>query len=67
VYQRTSQDGWALGGAATLFTTAMHETGGTYQTGGINNDFFESAGSDPEGTRGMLVIPFTIADFRAVG
>ena len=34
VDQRTSQDGWALGGVATLFTTAMSETGGTYQTGG---------------------------------
>jgi prepilin-type N-terminal cleavage/methylation domain-containing protein len=49
VDQRTSQDGWTLGGVATLFTTAMHETGGTYQTGGINNDFFESAGSDHPG------------------
>ncbi len=27
VDQRTSQDGWALGGVATLFTTAMSETG----------------------------------------
>lgn len=44
--QRTSQDGWALGGVATLFTTAMAETGGVYQTGGMNNDFFESPGSD---------------------
>jgi prepilin-type N-terminal cleavage/methylation domain-containing protein/prepilin-type processing-associated H-X9-DG protein len=49
VSQRTSQDGWALGGVATLFTTAMHETGGTYQTGGLNNQFFESPGSDHPG------------------
>ena len=49
VSQRTSQDGWALGGVATLFTTAMSETGGTYQTGGMNNDFFESPGSDHPG------------------
>ena len=42
VMQRTSQDGWALGGVATLFDTAMTENGGTYQTGGMNNDFFES-------------------------
>jgi prepilin-type N-terminal cleavage/methylation domain-containing protein len=49
VDQRTSQDGWALGGVATLFTTAMRETGGMYQTGGINNSFFESAGSDHPG------------------
>ncbi len=46
VAQRTSQDGWALGGVATLFTTAMSETDGTYQTGGLNNGFFESPGSD---------------------
>jgi hypothetical protein len=44
--QRTSQDGWALGGVATLFTTAHSETNGVYQTGGLNNDFFESPGSD---------------------
>jgi prepilin-type N-terminal cleavage/methylation domain-containing protein len=47
--QRTSQDGWALGGVATLFTTAIKETGGTYQTGGMNNNFFESPGSDHPG------------------
>lgn len=46
---RTSQDGWALGGVATLFTTAMSETGGIYQTGGMNNGFFESPGSDHPG------------------
>jgi prepilin-type N-terminal cleavage/methylation domain-containing protein len=47
--QRRSQDGWALGGVATLFTTAIHETDGTYQTGGLNNNFFESPGSDHPG------------------
>jgi prepilin-type N-terminal cleavage/methylation domain-containing protein len=46
---RTSQDGWALGGVATLFTTAMKETDGVYQTGGLNNLFFESPGSDHPG------------------
>jgi prepilin-type processing-associated H-X9-DG protein len=52
VEARTSQDGWALGGVATLFTTAMKETGGFYQTGGINNNFFESPGSDhPNGAQ----------------
>jgi prepilin-type processing-associated H-X9-DG protein len=34
---------------ATLFTTAMKESGGTYQTGGLNNNFFESPGSDHPG------------------
>jgi prepilin-type N-terminal cleavage/methylation domain-containing protein len=48
--QRTSQDGWALGGVATLFTTAKSETNGLYQKGGMNNNFFESPGSDhPQG------------------
>jgi len=45
-FSRSSLDGWALGGAATLFTTAVSETGGLYQTGGLNNNFFESPGSD---------------------
>ncbi len=40
--QRTSQDGWALGGVASLFTTAKSETNGLYQIGGMNNNFFES-------------------------
>jgi len=43
------QDGWALGGAATLFTTARYEINGDYltlDTPAINNNFFESAGSD---------------------
>lgn len=48
-YTRISQDGWALGGVATLFTTAMRETHGTFQTGGMNNNFFESPGSDHAG------------------
>jgi len=44
---RTSNDGWALGGVATLFTTAVHhEDGDLGQTGGMNNWFFESAGSE---------------------
>jgi prepilin-type N-terminal cleavage/methylation domain-containing protein len=49
VTQQRSQDGWALGGVATLFTTAIKETDGTYQTGGLNNGFFESPGSDHPG------------------
>jgi prepilin-type N-terminal cleavage/methylation domain-containing protein len=48
-YRAVSQDGWALGGVATLFTTAGTESGGTYQTGGLNNNFFESPGSDHAG------------------
>ena len=37
-----SQDGWAVGGSATLFST--HE-GFAEDVGGINNDYFESPGS----------------------
>ena len=43
---RTSQDGWAVGGAATLFTTAAEAPG---RPGGINNGFFESPGSEHAG------------------
>lgn len=41
---RTSQDGWAVGGAATLFVTATDPGHGN--PGGINNGFFESPGSE---------------------
>ncbi len=44
-----SLDGWAVGGVATLFTTARTEVSGYRQTGGLNNGFFESAGSDHPG------------------
>jgi prepilin-type N-terminal cleavage/methylation domain-containing protein len=47
--QQVSEDGWALGGVATLFTTAKREYGGKSQIGGLNNNFFESAGSDHVG------------------
>jgi prepilin-type N-terminal cleavage/methylation domain-containing protein/prepilin-type processing-associated H-X9-DG protein len=48
-YSRLGQDGWALGGVATLFTTAMKETQGEYQIGGMNNNFYESPGSEHPG------------------
>ncbi len=41
---RTSQDGWAVGGAATLFNVSTDPHRGN--PGGINNLFFESPGSD---------------------
>ena len=44
---RTSQDGWAVGGAATLFTTNTDPARGN--PGGINNGFFESPGSGHQG------------------
>jgi len=40
----TSQDGWAVGGVATLFTTSTDPDNGN--PGGLNNGFFESPGSD---------------------
>jgi prepilin-type N-terminal cleavage/methylation domain-containing protein len=46
-YNRTSYDGWAVGGVATLFTTAtdvLHSN-----PGGMNNEFFESPGSEHVG------------------
>lgn len=46
-YNRTSQDGWAVGGAATLFVTATDPVHGN--PGGMNNNFFESPGSDHGG------------------
>lgn len=47
VYNRTSQDGWAVGGVATLFDTATDVA--RSNPGGINNDFFESIGSSHVG------------------
>jgi len=43
---KRSQDGWAVGGVATLFTTNREEpiSGGVKPT--MNNEFFESPGSD---------------------
>ncbi len=45
----SSVEGWAAGGVATLFTTNDNEKSGDYQTGGINNKFFESAGGEHPG------------------
>lgn len=44
---RTSQDGWAVGGAATLFNVCTDPQ--RSNPGGINNLFFESPGSEHEG------------------
>ncbi len=46
-YNRTSYDGWAVGGVATLFTTSTDP--GHTNPGGMNNLFFESPGSDHSG------------------
>jgi len=46
----SSDDGWAVGGAATLFDTAEpHQDNDEGNPGGLNNGFFESAGSDHPG------------------
>ena len=50
-----SNDGWAVGGISTLFVTLVAYSDVIYvhndkgQTGGINNGFFESAGSEHPG------------------
>jgi prepilin-type N-terminal cleavage/methylation domain-containing protein len=54
IKERHSHDGWALGGVATLFTTAnfQHNGGhvvGGMPVGGLNNKYFESPGSDHVG------------------
>ena len=41
------QDGWAVGGVATLFSTAVDPAVGN--TGGMNNGYFESPGSEHKG------------------
>ena len=47
---QTSNDGWALAGVATVFTAAIRDAGTDLgQPGGLNNWFFESAGSDHSG------------------
>ncbi|MFM9197972.1 MAG: DUF1559 domain-containing protein [Planctomycetia bacterium] len=46
-YNRTSHDGWAVGGVATLFVTATDP--GHSNPGGMNNLFFESPGSEHVG------------------
>jgi prepilin-type N-terminal cleavage/methylation domain-containing protein/prepilin-type processing-associated H-X9-DG protein len=50
---RTSNDGWATAGVATLFNTMVAgEDGDLGAPGGFNNWFFESAGSDhPKGAQ----------------
>jgi prepilin-type N-terminal cleavage/methylation domain-containing protein/prepilin-type processing-associated H-X9-DG protein len=46
----TSIDGWAVGGASTLFDTAKCQEGyDNGQPGGFNTNYFESAGSDHRG------------------
>jgi len=52
-WNRSSDDGWAVGGAATLFDThepyPLQEVEDSGNPGGINNGFFESAGSEHPG------------------
>jgi type II secretory pathway pseudopilin PulG len=43
-YNRTSHDGWAVGGVATLFVTSTDPA--RSNPGGMNNLFFESPGSE---------------------
>ena len=49
--ERQSDDGWAVGGASTLFNTPIAGAYGSDSghPGGFNNQFFESAGSEHPG------------------
>jgi prepilin-type N-terminal cleavage/methylation domain-containing protein/prepilin-type processing-associated H-X9-DG protein len=47
-YNKTSYDGWFLGGVATMFVTCAADDE-HHQPGGMNNGFFESPGSDHPG------------------
>ncbi len=43
---KQSQDGWAVGGSATLFSTYEGwQASGSTKVGGMNNEYFESPGS----------------------
>jgi len=46
-YNRRSMDGWAVGGVATLFDVSTDPD--RQNSGGLNNGFFESPGSDHVG------------------
>ncbi len=49
-WSHTSNDGWAVAGVATLFTCAIAGEGTDIgQPGGLNNGFFEDAGSEHPG------------------
>ena len=54
IKEQHSHDGWALGGVATMFSTANPEHNGGHlvggmPVGGLNNGYFESPGSDHSG------------------
>ena len=52
-----SDDGWAVAGSATLFVTAVAGEGYDQgQPGGLNNGFFESAGSEHPGGANFAVV-----------
>ena len=58
-YNRTSYDGWAVGGVATLFTTSTDP--GHRNPGGMNNLFFESPGSDHSGGASFAMADGSVA------
>jgi len=57
-------DGWALGGSATLFTCSTDP--GHSNPGGINNQFFESPGSDHPGGCNLGMADGSIQFFNEV-
>ena len=63
-YGHRSQDGWAVGGVATTFDTAVMPTTDVYPNpGGIGNGFFESPGSEHPGGAGFGLADGSVSFF----